>query len=501
MITQTLYKQAFTVAKQLEAEHIKLKPREDTPLADLIEHCLGYTDTQSSTTSHQKQVNVFPNQDIPATSKTVNDMAIFVDGYTNNYNELTLHSNAIIEYAEALAPLIQSHISFAKNVVAPASIELAEKLHGYIERMRGIDPSAQFDIIQGVVPEILADEAFMSMGLNSIVNLNTIKESGFTISIPEEDNQDVLSMLLVGNERVNNMIQVWAAQQKEGFFEKVYTENFLKKDSGDRHTYGLDTWSLGSKNCYDVINLALAVWLIAYHLRQNPKAVKGITAAQYDAELYNLMEYAGVILLQHRDKAIQQITNNILVAEGNVYKKCVVVHKYIYLEWLKQGGCPEALLGMLVTSNFSYDATTALSRCEALAKSWANYVSMTEYERENTLKTGFISYLETEILQAINNPTEAEKEYFAEFPEAPQTIVRLMKEEINRLSPHLLNDVEHTARHIVAKCRYYYTASYDILTEMVELHKKNPNIDPHEASLVSVIKYLVNYFILHIKQA
>ena len=90
--------------------------------------------------------------------------------------------------------------------------------------------------------------------------------------------------------------------------------------------------------------------------------------------------------------------------------------------------------------------------------------------------------------------TPLEQEYSKDHVNFRAQVGERLKAEIEHLSHRIMEDLDHTALHLIAKTRFYFTSAYSILSEMDNVSKENADIDPREAGLLSVIKYLAEYF-------
>jgi len=237
-------------------------------------------------------------------------------------------------------------------------------------------------------------------------------------------------------------------------------------------------------------------------LKMTPaKTTQSLTEGEYSSRMTDLMTFSGTIAVQQLKRVKTSIAGNIVVVEGDMVKKRIVVNKSIYRDYLTKGGTSEALLGMLVSSRYIYSMSAILDSVESLTRTWNTYISTTRYKDEIQIKQLFIEQIKSMVLLGLENPTELEKGYFAEYPNAKTEIMKKVDEEIAHLSHRLTQDLFHTALHMIAKARFYYTGAYDILNEITMITESNEDIDPREAANLATMKYIIRYLLAQVTSA
>lgn len=500
MINAKLYQRALDQAEQLANQGIFLKPRDGSALSELISECHA-VDYQLGTASPMQMIMVGPNGHASGStnaSRTAGDMAQTVECVTSVYSQLSKHSALVLSIAEELKPYILSHLSTARNVVRPIFVEFHEALKTAVDRMKSIDPTSEFTIDQGNFPAFVLDETFVNYGLSQYSVNVELSEPETAINFKPVDAEKLTSLTSVSNERLDNEIKKWLGGFTPDFLDRVFQSNFSKTAQYEESRgYVVSKYGIASMNPYDSLNLATACYLFVLNFKTNPPEVfNSITQAKLDDGLKQMEIFYATVILQQIERLKQSFSSNILVVEFNMEKKRVVVNREIYQDWLKKGGSPEVLLGMLVTSARVYGAQAILEKAADYIRGWNTYVSMIGYQSEMSLKKNFIDYIRSSIALSLTNATDFEKTYFEKNPKAKETIMAKVDEEIEHLGHRLFDDLEHTALHIIARARFYYTPAYEIMNEMITIARKNPDSDAREAANLSTIKYVVQYLLL-----
>jgi len=121
-------------------------------------------------------------------------------------------------------------------------------------------------------------------------------------------------------------------------------------------------------------------------------------------------------------------------------------------------------------------------------------VMLAQADIKAELRKRFGSFVEAEALAGLDEQSEMEKEYFVGKSGLKDKIALRIKSELECLGNGALDNVYETSLRLIAKCRFFYTSAYQILDEMSEVAKSNPDIDPREAALLSAITYLAYYY-------
>lgn len=503
MIKQELYLRAADVSKQLSNAGVCLEARDGSILRELVEECFKVDYTLGTTALNS--IMVSPGHHHTSTGggggKTLEEAAFETEMTTNIYSTHSKHSVMVLSVAKELEPYVLNHISTTKNIVKPLVFEFAEKLSAYVQQARSLDPSLAFSVEQGVFPNFLMDETFQNYGLSQYSANSEINDIGSTPTFKSfTDAEKYKSLMTVSNKRLDVDIGEWLASLGNDFIENVFHANFDKTFQGtEARDFTLSSWLLSTKNPYDAINVAVVYYLYVLNLKANPEPIhESMSASVYMDKLNEMEIFASVVIAKQIQRLKQSVSSGILVVEYNLAKKRVVINRVIYQDWLTKGGSVDVLLGLLVSGVQVYGATAILDKIDSYKNMWTNYLAGSVYTNELQLKQNTIRWIEAEVAVALSNPTELEKEYFSKNPSARELVMQKVTKEIEHLSHNLLTDLEHTALHIIAKARFYYTAAYDILGEMVALIKKNPNMDPREAGTLATIKYVVQYLMLQV---
>ena len=493
MINRATYQNAATVAKELAESGVYLQARPSTLLGELMNLS---TSVDTIQTTNLPTILANPNSRGDNLLRSMEDRAVDVECTTINSETPSLHSLKIAALADDIAPFITAHISLARNTVAPLVTELAGKLEKYLQVARPVDPVSMFEIDKRSIPELLLDESFLAGGLEAYEGIDANWQPfNIELDLPA-DEAFYESLVSQGNDRLNGLVQDWLSSKGKDFVKAVYACNFANQHyespEGGVKYYNYSEPGMGD-NPYDVLDLSLCMYLIGTRLFSDVQPAKGVSLGQYKSSLRAVIDYAGAQTIKSLKVIRRQIAGNVLVSEAVLSRKRVVVNNTLYQAWLQAGGKPEILLGMLVSGQVQYSVAGIDAARESLLRQWETFVTLSQVNIRAELLKRFRIYAETETMAGLAELTDIEKDFSLNCKNLRDKVSVLVQAEIEHLNHRIMDDVYHTALHLVAKARFYYTSSYSILSQMVEVAKINPDIDPREAALLSAISYIADY--------
>jgi len=497
MIKREVYLGAVPVANELKEKNIHVIAVDGSPLAELLDLSTSIVSVQTT--------------DLPrvlANPSTRSDNQIFsdeqrageVESVTANFDGQSQHSLKVAALVDDIAPYVTSHISLARNTVVPIITDLSNKLQKFIETARPIDPSSLFKINKRSLPAILQDESFMGEGLENYassqhgwVNFN------LRLEVVEDENF-YLSLMNLSNDRLNTLLGDWIRTLDKDFLKNVFSVNFGNNaiTAGSIVQYALGEPG-ATLDAYNAVDIALAVYIMGNRMMVDVQPTQGVPLTKYKSELRGVIDYAGTIIHKAMRTIKRQFESNVMVSRLVMSERSVTVNAALYTSWLESGGCPEAILGMVASGQVQYEVSAIEEKKEELCRYWENYVMLSQTNIREELRKRFAAYAESEVLQGLSELTEVEKEYVSTHSSHMAKVAENVKAELAHFSHRLMDDVPHLALHLIARARFYFTSSYLILNEMVEVSKANPDIEPREAALLAVIAYITEYMTTQVR--
>lgn len=500
-IKETTYLNAAVSALELSASGVHLSANVSSPLGELLD--LSVSCNQVKTTD-APAILMSPGFRQSAEPMSAEERARHVSYVTTGYQEESLHSLKMAAMAADIAPFIVAHIAHARNVVAPMVMELGGKLDKFLQSARPLDPSSTFEIDQRQIPSLVLDEAFLADGVENYDGIE-VSWKGFPYELEVPETADFYRGLTrLGSDRLNSLVDEWLATKEPEFIKRLYIANFSNSlidlsSVFQRGDYFLNGEPGRSINPYDQLDIALGCFLISQRLFRDIQPTKGVSLIEYKSAMRSVIDYAGSMLLRSIRTARRQLDGGVMVSEIVLSKKRVVVNKTLYRAWLESGGKPEALLGMVASGQVYYTVASIEEAKEKLIRQWQTYVMLSSADVKSEMDKRFTNYVMAEMAASLAELGQTEVDYAANYHDFKKRVMDNVAAELEHLGRRAMEDVFHTALHLVAKARFFYTSSYSILSEMNEVAKHNPDIDVREAALLSAINYFCEYVETQVK--
>lgn len=498
MLSQNLVKTALSVACQLKEAGVQLSPLDNTPMAELLDDAMPHVFTNKGET----ETTLLPggrvvNSNVSTWGTTgPEELTDAIVDTTSNISDVSSHTIRVTSLADDIAPMVNQHLYVTRNVVRPLIEDFEKAAALYLEQTCLKNPTAEFDIKTVRIPALLGDASFNAMGLDEVVNLNEVRDTPSFLTIKFEDvDAAVLEICNLGNDRLSAMVRDWLQFAPENLIKNVLLANFTNMSNiEETGAYVFSQHSLRRGNQAMAMHISLAVWLIANWLKANVKPThESVSLAGYQDYMQYMTDASGATLKVALENMANQITGDVMVLSVFPSSKQIWLHDGLYRKYLEMGGRSEALLGMIVSGKTYYASGLILENQATLIDSWNSYVNFRSANALVDLRDNFRSWVISYMSVAVSNLTEIEKEYEAEHPGLVDRIMVEVQKQVDHLGHRLHEDIAHTALHVVAGARFFYTSSYTILSEMVQIARLNPQIDPTEAATAAVIAYIAEY--------
>jgi hypothetical protein len=449
------------------------------------------TNASTSTVYNEIAPRLVTPQGMPSSDVDLNSLMSTISNGTVGYNNTSsLHDNAIGQVIDTLEGLVTSHISLARNVVKPHVLEFMSEYIEYTDRNGKIDPAAAFNIIQKDLFEIFEDETFLEQ-FKYYDNKTAIKPKRWinlgNLSI------DTNSLMSVGSTRLDKLLQEAVSHMGDNFVNDVF-ENYL--GGGDSGLGNLNYDNLGQQNVYDTLYVSLVLYLMAQKLQSNiPSGLENVKLADYQDHMLSVRDFAGVLFNNAVKRIYYMVKNNTVVLKSDSYKKEIYVQGPVYRLFLEQGGTVEMLLGACASNNGVTSLTSLLESRDVLTRAWNSYCTFAIASNNNNRLDNTKQYLRTAFDISLTSIDPVEQEYKIKDPNYFTTAKKLAYAYIDNIRLSNLDNPSEMALVLMAGCRFYFTAGYQILSGIEDCTKANKELDVREAALVSAIYYITDYLI------
>lgn len=421
----------------------------------------------------------------------ITGIASVISGSTSGINgEASLHDQSLESIVTSISGYVLSHVSFAKNVVKPVVIEMAEGVQTYLKDFCRPDASAAFNIQICDRPEILSNEFFKDTlkfyeGKASIV-------PSTAIACKPKLGEELLPLLLMGDQDTDQEITAWFTRQGETFFVDVWNSFFCKGD-GVIKTF-MNFSNLEEFDSFEQANIVLAVYLFANKIfDQAEELSEGLSLAAYKNIVAETRDWAGVNLLFNANRMAAMEKNRTMVLSQNDSTKTIRVFGDVYRQWLEQGGVPEIILGLMVSGISINNEFTINERRVELLDAWKSYRVYYNAAEANKSFDYFKDALRVKFAEVCGHFSEEENAFINQTTGYHENLKKYFEEELLKLTTGSMNEIFETCLKLVCRARFYYTDSENILTDILTITKDLPNADVREAALIAVINYVADY--------
>lgn len=507
MISKTLLQNSLHTTTELEEAGITISPAPDSLLEELVQLSSPISMEPAKMVGGVAVVQVEALSERKSTWETEEEFILATGQWADDAE--SQHNLAIQSLADNIAPHVRAHVNFTRNVVVPIINTFENDARVFLSHATQQDPSVDFNILVGTVPEIVFDSSFRALGkgLDAVVNANEVKVSPLSVifeaSLADEVAAGAMSL---GSDRLNALL-VQSGLTKE-MLKSVFLENFttanvkevIKTDFFGRPVqpnmqtgFYFSQYDLRRGDLYHSLKLSLAYYLLVLWLMNNEKPSSAKTTAAYMSDLSDQEDAAAVTLTLSIENIRRQVETGVMVTSVKTSEKTITVHQALYGDYLNEGGRPEALLGMLAGGNVFFSKNQVLEKQADLTRSWNEYLTIRTSQDLIKVRTDFIGWVHSYMANSIVELTPAEEEYLKEVPALRDEILKRVDEQMLYLSHTAHEDIAHTALHVVAKARFYYTAAYSILSEMQQVARANKDADPREAANIATMIYVLDY--------
>lgn len=401
----------------------------------------------------------------------------------------TMHDRELAVQAEQLASVVLPHIAYAKNVVSPLRKQLAEIISGYFERNPAVNPTKDFNITVEKYPAFLDDMSFMD-SLARYKDMTIVPPKTPLVFHGTRTQVELIEMMQTGFTRVDKDIAQWASNINSGELSGIWMGVFCQGASTESHIRNLS--DISSFELFKKLRTILVIHLLCRNLTQRPDKSVKMSDAMYRNAVGVYLDWSGAFLISAIAAVKSAIATRILITNRSDSRN-MVVNGVVYEDWVAKGNDPEILLGVLISGDrvMSQDAIDAKSK--TYLRQWENYESLYR-ARENVVAHERIraSYIDA-FFSLLGTQDPVEKDYISKNPNHLEICKLRAKTYIENLPTSRLKDFDEIALELSAGCRFYFTAAHQILSDIDEIGRINPDSDPREAAFLAVINYLVDY--------
>jgi hypothetical protein len=436
------------------------------------------------------------NADILAPIENDPGYAIFADNIeqltTGALEKPSLHDQYSDEAIEAISTAVRGHISFAKNIVKPIVVDVAEGTLAYLREFRYPQAADQFCVNVVDVPELLEDESFTDR-LSDYQGKLPLKPEAMP-SLGKKTGEELLALMLTGDKDADVAITTWYTRLGNDWFVNLW-ENLFRDNQPDRGVLKAVYYDdILGYDLFERADYALALYLLADKLFDNvDESAAGLNLVAYQNIIAQTRDFGGAMLANTVERAKSFEATKIMVIQNHQPSQSAKVFGKVYRPWLATGGCAEMILGMIVSGR---NLTTTYSVDEVkqqLLETWKTHSAFFIAAESNKRFDYFKEAIKLKFNEVMANLTDTEQEFISTAPNYQQVVMVKLENELAQLRPQDADDMYAAALKLVCRARFYYTQAEAILGDMVEASKVNPNVDVREAALISTTNYVIDF--------
>ena len=467
MLNESTLRYTCSLAEQLKEAGTGIRAIAYTPLAKLV-------------------MAAFPTSSVYETAiKSKPDLKLeeVIYAATNNAVVDSEHSSEVFKLSEQVASAVKNHISTARNTVRPAVSAYAEAVLNRIQSFKYDDPASGFNVTKIYIPEPLLTDSLLDdlrvhkgrerTELNTGINLGGCSD------------EELVTNLFTGHGSVDNAIREWLLSFDNALLRKVWSSFFSVPGTVSNSWYSI--------NYEEQLNSALIMYLYARKFTNNVKSVPGMNSIAYNNALSLIENFAGAVIYGFLTELNLATSSERVVISMSGYSKSVVVYGPIYDKYLAEGGSVNVILGMLVYNIQATSLQGIKAVTDKALQAWSRYITLSNYNNKKNRAELLRSIYTSEYVSQLDSLSEFEKEYHAKNPNFADYSFKMTKDYISSLGEEQLENINAVALKVIAGIRFNYTQAYQILTDMEEAMKANPNLDPREAATVAVINLVTDY--------
>lgn len=437
------------------------------------------------TTSEQKN----PIQDWDTPSGYGYQVEYVTSGNPENPSLHTLEQDG---YIADISKAVTKHVAHAKNNVRPLVSAFAEALQAYLTSAKPKEASEAYNIRTLRLPALLKDESFLDT-LKGFKD-TSILTPDVSLALEGKTKEELAEMVMMGHDRTNKLIAEWLSHKDDVFLLRIWANFFCKSGNSNSDVVlsALQYEDLSRMNAFDKADHALAILLLANKITSDVQE-SGLSLAAYKNICSQYVQYASAMLVDAMVKLDLAIRTKQLIIEKNTLKQEIAVNGEVYPQWLEAGGSPEVLMGAMVANGSGSSQAMIDEKKEEYLRQWNSFATFFRTKEQNAAFSYVKGFIETHFAQSLAESEETEAEFIIRTPNFKETVVAAAQVALDNMKVTDLQDPFAVALLFVAKIRYYYTSSYQILSDIEEVRKVNPNADVREAALLAVINYVSDY--------
>lgn len=393
------------------------------------------------------------------------------------------HNEVFDDVVRVAAESLKKQISFAKTVVSPIIQDIVEKTKAALNS-GSASKLSHYRVEPYIFPAPIFNASFDSLVQQSAGN-NPNFDMPPLLAFPMLPVEEIAKLVETGASNIDKDVANWIATTGTDFLVSTWRNFFSNEKSMSATNLTLaNAFARPAVNSFEPsgYDFAVAVFLIASHLSDEPVAGSNLGTADLESYLKGYREVAARAIIAAMTEADMASKNGVLVRGRNEFT--VSVNNHVYTEWLKgEQNCAEALLGILLENRTLIFVDDINGNRDRLCDNWERHVRLvkaSEQAEEHVQIRGlFINYFNAYFKGQLAENPEFATQVYASCKNFEMELMKFSSDEMRSLWVPVTKAV----------CRAAYPASSaeEILLGMEEASKVNPDADPRELAAIVVV--------------
>lgn len=415
-----------------------------------------------------------------------------------NMGEGSEHDMVMEETVTDVVGVLNSSINFARHVLSPATA----KVDGAVKEAIANFAPARYYVEAYHIHDLLFSDALRE-SIDRFSNAPAAELNSLALAdIPEGD---LTGMLATGMGSWDAAVSNWLASKPEGWLYEVYCRIFGGMTNTNlipEHQQAIQRGMNGKQTISVQIgseDFLLAGYLLASALLNKPQS-GNLTGSEWRSVMSVWVQQLGRSLLIFQRYTEQRIASHLMILHWPEPNKAwvkspedakIVVLGNAYNDWLKGGGSPELLIGVLFAGDDRLPVTGSVidAKKEVYANAYQRYEQILSREvaarSGDTIRNAFV----TALLLALDDATDDQLPVGVERNRLAQKVT----ESVDRVQNWSELDIYRTARELLALAVFGKATALHWLETIDALMDADTNLSPQEAAYIAVRDYVVKY--------
>ena len=473
MLSQNALKAAMPLATVLDNHDLVLNPVPGTPLEALViatrsDPGMNVATPSAGNTPEGVTINTYTPDIV-----TIEFIANAKDQVLN----VCTHDQAMDNIVDVASNAVRGHITFAKNVVAPAVENLVTRV---LSKLKDNTPSALLgmEVVVWNPPKPLLNSSFETAVRK--FEETSLDDPVMNLKLPTITASEIIELMKAGSSGVDDAITEWAAGKGDLFFITLWENVFqiTLKDNIPKsfHYYVYD--------CDEAIDNALAIYLLSRKLMDGPLPETEMSINTYNKTIVEYRNQSAAKICHVLDDLDKIEKGNILIR--SMTDRVTTVYGSVYAKWIEAGGENEVLFGNLLTTPSVVSTTELTAKAADLKSIWTRHATLISTVERNRLFTRTKEILMNEFTEQMREITEGDDATL----DNRMRITKLFGECLDNLREDELVDLWDASLKLLCHSRFVRTEARRILLGIERVKKENPTADVRECAAISAIEYI-----------